>query len=530
MNITLLKNRTVNEMLSITGIMAVIFYLDMNFGFISIASTKLLQAAPGLNRYSATLIGSMWAGLLVYSYFRHRHTLWAIRAKNHVKSELDSQKLVSAITGLPNRKGFERVVNDTTLLLEHPYWTVLAIEISNIKTIRNVHGVETGFATERAIVKSFKEFTGESEFLAHDEASVFYLVCTSEAEDEVNFRIDQIVDKMSLLMENGIELDGELQNILLRFATINSKIIDRPLVRPEMDGLAKRLGYALQQPRNFSKSEIIKFDHAMEAVMKRQLLVESSMLEAIKSNGIMPNFQPIIDIATSQVTGFEVLARWNHPDVGEISPEVFVPVAEEQGLLGLMTISILEQSCEVAKNWPDHIKLAINVSPTDLRSEDLVVKLIEVMNVSGIDPKRVEIEITENAFVDDSKSVSRAVGRLKEQGISISIDDFGTGYSSLHQLRSIPFDKIKIDQSFIKDIATNVESQAIVRSVIALGDSLGLATIAEGIELGDNHDMLKEMGCTLGQGYLFAKPMSGENASKLLEGYDTSSKPSVKAA
>ena len=530
MNITLFKNRSFNEILSITGIMSVIFYLDMKLGFLSGLAEILLNAAPGLNGYMITLVGSMWAGLLVYSYFRRKQTMSAILARNHIKAELDSQKLLDANTGIPNRRGFERIVNNSRLLLDHPHWSVLAIEISNMKTIKNVHGTDAGRAIEREIAARLAIIINSVEFIAYDETSIFYLVCPSDAEDEVNFRIDQIVDELSILMENGIELDEVSYNVLFDFAEINSNLIDRVLIRPELDGLAKRLGFALQQPKGYGKNAVVKFDKAMETVMTRQLLVESSMLEAIKSKRIVPNFQPIIDIATSQVIGFEVLARWNHLAEGDISPEIFVPVAEEQGLLGLMTICILEQSCEVAKTWPEHITLAINVSPTDLRSDDLVIKMIEVLNKSGIDPQRLEIEITEHAFVDDSKNVSRAVSRLKEQGISISIDDFGTGYSSLHQLRSIPFDKIKIDQSFIKDIAVNEESQAIVKSVIALGDSLGLATIAEGIELGDNHDMLKQMGCKLGQGYLFSKPMSGKDVGKLLAEQDGSQDSSIKAA
>ena len=530
MNITLFKNRKLNEILSITGIMAVIFYLDMKLGFLSRLSEMLLNAAPGLNGYMITMVGSMWAGLLVYSYFRRKQTMSAIIARNHIKAEFDSQKLLDANTGIPNRKGFERVVNNSLLLLTHPHWSVLAIEISNMKTIKNVHGIDAAQAIERAIAARLSEIISSIEFIAYDETSVFYLVCPSDAEDEVNFRIDQIVDELSIMVENGIELDEKSYNVQFDFAEVSNNVIDHTLVRPELDGLAKRLGFALQQPKKHGKNAVVKFDKAMEANMQRQLLVESSLLEAIKSNRIVPNFQPIIDIATSQVIGFEVLARWNHLAVGDISPEVFVPVAEEQGLLGLMTLSILKQSCEIAKSWPEHITLAINVSPTDLRSDDLVIKMIEVLKASGIDPQRLEIEITENAFVDDSKNVNRAVSHLKEQGISISIDDFGTGYSSLHQLRSIPFDKIKIDQSFIKDIATNPESQAIVKSVIALGDSLGLATIAEGIELGDNHDMLKQMGCKLGQGYLFSKPMSGEAVKKLLAEQEGPLDASIKAA
>ena len=517
MNITLLKNRKVNEILSITGIMALFFYLDVKLGVVTSLSEALLRSAPGMSGYLIATVSSMWAGLLVYSYFRRRQTMSAIRARNHVKAELDSQKLICSNTGLPNRKGFECIVNDTALLLDHRYWIVLALEISNMRTIKNVHGVEAGLGVERSFAECISILSGGIEFVSLDEGSVFCVVCVSDAEDEVQFRVDQIVDGLSAFAEAGVDIDGKKHNVLIRFAAINSKTIDRKLVKPEPDGLAKRLGFALQQPLGYCKNKVVNFDEAMEAKMQRQMLIEASILDAIKTKNIIPNFQPIIDISSNKVIGFEVLARWFHPIVGNISPEEFVPVAEKQGVLGAMTIQLMQLSCEIAQHWPEHITMAVNISPTDLQNEDMVLELIDIMNEYGIDPHRLEIEITENAFVEDSAGVNNAVSVLKEQGISISIDDFGTGYSSLHQLRSIPFDKIKIDQSFIKDLATNQESQAIVKSVIALGESLGLAVIAEGIEVGANHDVLKQMGCKQGQGYLFAKPMSGVDVNRLFE-------------
>ncbi len=515
MNITLFKNRMLNEILSITGIMAIFFYLDVKLGILINVSELILHIAPNLNGYLITIVGSMWTGLLVYSYFRRKQTMSAVLAKKHIKTELDGQKLIDLNTGLPNRKGFERIVNTTSLLLDNPYWIVLAIEISNAKSLKNAHGIDVGRAVEREFAKNLTEFSTESEFIALDEGAVFYMICTSDAEDEVDFRADQIVDKMSEIAENGIEIKDKLYNIRLSFAAVKSSSVDRNTVRPEIDGLAKRLGFALRQRAR--SNVLVCFDDAMESAMQRQLLIEATLSDAIKSKQIIPNFQPIIDINSSQVVGFEVLARWHHPAIGDISPEEFVPVAEEQGLLSAMTVNLMKLSCDIAQHWPEHITMAINISPTDLRDEDMVLELIDIMNDYGIDPNRLEIEITEHAFVGDADSVNHAVCLLKEQGISISIDDFGTGYSSLHQLRTIPFDKIKIDQSFIKDLSTNLDSQAIVRSVIALGQSLGLAVIAEGIEVGINFDVLKQMGCKQGQGYLFAKPMSGADVLTLFE-------------
>ena len=198
---------------------------------------------------------------------------------------------------------------------------------------------------------------------------------------------------------------------------------------------------------------------------------------------------------------------------------MFIPIAEEIGVLPALTVSVFRQACEAAKSWPDMLRLAVNISPTDLRDAAVVEKLMAILGETGIAPSRIEIEITENAFIEEADAIAEALSKVKECGISISIDDFGTGYSSLHHLRILPFDKIKIDQSFIKEMETDSESKAIVEAIIALGASLGLQTTAEGVELVQNEGALEKLGCAIGQGFLFARPLPASEVMGFLNNY-----------
>jgi len=263
------------------------------------------------------------------------------------------------------------------------------------------------------------------------------------------------------------------------------------------------------------------YDDSMEKSLKQRALVESELLDALHSGQIKPYFQPFINMKTNKVAGLEILARWEHPTEGFIRPDVFVHIAEDVGAMREFTLTMLRRACEAAVVWPDNVKLAFNVSPNELRNDAITDGFFEVLKETGTSSDRIEVEITENAFIEEVGEISEAVAKLKKRGVQISIDDFGTGFSNLTHLKMLPFDKIKIDQSFIRDMASNPESEAIVKNVIALGNSLGLPTVAEGIELGGNRDTLQELGCSIGQGYLYAKALKAEEVMPFIEKYNS---------
>jgi PAS domain S-box-containing protein len=241
------------------------------------------------------------------------------------------------------------------------------------------------------------------------------------------------------------------------------------------------------------------------------LQVNHDAYQALKQNQFVPFFQPIITLRTGQLAGFEVLARWQHPTEGIIPPDRFIGVAERDGWIDQLTRQVLEKAFVAASIIPDHLTLSINISPFQLGNLNLPEELRALANHAGFSLSRVIIEITESALIETLESASVIVSELKAMGCKLALDDFGTGYSSLHHLQSLPFNELKVDQSFVSSMTTNRESRKIVSAVVGLGQSLGLVTVAEGIETQEQAEMILWLGCELGQGYFYDRPIPAAN-------------------
>jgi diguanylate cyclase (GGDEF)-like protein/PAS domain S-box-containing protein len=250
------------------------------------------------------------------------------------------------------------------------------------------------------------------------------------------------------------------------------------------------------------------FEREMDRQAQKRRDLEVDLRRAFANGEFELHYQPLVDIAADRISGFESLLRWRHPEKGMISPADFIPVAEDIGLIVALGEWVLREACTEAVKWPAEVKVAVNLSPVQFRSRNLVQVVISALAHSGLSPKRLELEITESLFLAETEANLAILHQLRELGVSISMDDFGTGYSSLSYLRSFPFDKIKIDRSFVKDLAQRSDCVAIVRAISGLGRSLNITTTAEGVETLDQLDWLRAEGCNEVQGFLFsaAKP------------------------
>ncbi len=258
------------------------------------------------------------------------------------------------------------------------------------------------------------------------------------------------------------------------------------------------------------------FEPDMDARMQARHALELDLRKALGSAEFELYYQPLVDLGSEVISGFEALIRWNHPQRGMISPIEFIPIAEETRLIVPVGEWVLRQACEEAKKWPDEVSLAVNLSPLQFKIGNLAQTVIDALERSGLAPARLQLEITESVLLSNSDATLAMLHQLRALGVRICMDDFGTGYSSLSYLRSFPFDKIKIDRSFVHDLLSNKDSVAIIRAVVGLGRSLGMATTAEGIETREELDHLKREGCTEGQGYFFGKPRPAKDISTLL--------------
>jgi diguanylate cyclase (GGDEF)-like protein len=285
----------------------------------------------------------------------------------------------------------------------------------------------------------------------------------------------------------------------------------------DAEQLLKNAGLALSRAKREQRGTFHFFEPEMDARAQARRRTEISLRSAIEADVLRPYYQPLVDLSTGRITGVEALARWPDPQHGLIAPSEFIAVAEETGLINPLGVQILRRACRDAASWPDHISVAVNLSPLQFRVGNLLSVVTDALRQSSLPASRLELEITETLLLDRSEAVLATLHALRALGIRISMDDFGTGYSSLSYLRSFPFDKIKIDQSFVRNLSGHRENQAIVRAIISLGVSLGMTIIAEGVETADELRRLRDEGCHQAQGYLFSPARPQEEIVALLQ-------------
>jgi diguanylate cyclase (GGDEF)-like protein len=283
------------------------------------------------------------------------------------------------------------------------------------------------------------------------------------------------------------------------------------------DQLIRNADLALYRAKGEGRGTFSFFEPEMDGLMQARRAMETDLRRAQSAGEFELLYQPVVNLATDQISGFEALIRWHHPHKGLIPPADFITLAEEMGLIEPISEWVLKQACRRAAQWPDDLKIAVNLSPAQFRRQGLVDTVVAALAASGLPADRLELEITESSLLQNSEVTLSMLYQLRELGVRIAMDDFGTGYSSLSYLQSYPFDKIKIDRSFVKDITDGVGSLNIVRAVIAMARGLGMTTTAEGVETPQQLEMVKAEGCTEMQGYLFSPPLSAHEVDELLQ-------------
>jgi diguanylate cyclase (GGDEF)-like protein len=267
---------------------------------------------------------------------------------------------------------------------------------------------------------------------------------------------------------------------------------------------------ALYQAKRSGRGRVVVFTREMEEAAKRVTRIEQALRRAVSAGEVEPYFQPIVDLKTRRTVGFETLARWTDRDLGPVSPTVFIPIAEERGIIGPLSQLVLRKATEAARSWPTDLFLSFNLSPSQLVDQNTGLHILSILDRTGFDPRRLEIEITETGLMTDPVSAEKIVEDLKRCGIRVSLDDFGTGQSSLGRLREFHFDKLKIDRAFVSSILDDKPSEHIIRAILAMCEGLGMDAVAEGIEQEGQADRLVQFGCAGGQGYLFGRPADAD--------------------
>jgi diguanylate cyclase (GGDEF)-like protein/PAS domain S-box-containing protein len=403
-----------------------------------------------------------------------------------------------SLTGLPNRTLLRQRMDE---MLSHTRRStdkvaVLILGLDGFKAVNDTLGHGIGDRLLRTVAMRLRSILREEDLIARLNSDEFAIVQNGMTRPE---DAGLLARRVREAIADPFLLDGQSVEIT---ATIG--IAMAPGDGDESDRLLKHATMALSRAKSDSRGTFAFFEAGMDARAQKRRKIELDLRAAIQNEVLQPHYQPLIDLASGRITGFEALARWPHPERGMISPGEFIPVAEETGLIAGLGGLMLRRACMDAVHWPEDIRVAVNLSPLQFRVGNLLSVVMEALNKSGLPARRLELEITETLLLEKSSQVLATLHALRALGVRISMDDFGTGYSSLSYLRSFPFDKIKVDQSFVRDVAGNREAQAIVRSIISLGAGLGVTITAEGVETEAELSFLREQGCHEGQGFLFS--------------------------
>jgi diguanylate cyclase (GGDEF)-like protein len=413
------------------------------------------------------------------------------------------------LTGLANR----RVLADRLEAVFAPDSTervaLLVLDLDKFKPVNDLMGHPVGDAVLREAAKRLNSLKEEGDLVARlggDEFALV-LVCRGEEGERSRKVARDVVRLMATpfqIATGHVEIGG----------TVGIALSGRDASGP--DELLRAADLAMYRSKRDERGGFRFFEKSMHAELQSRVTLETELRAGIRAGEIIPFYQPIMELKTGRIVGLEVLARWNHPSKGILPPGVFIGVATEVGLIESLTRHVLGTACRDARNWPEDITLSVNLSPSQLSDPLLPTLMSSIAMDCGIAPRRIEVEITEDALIKDFTAVQAVMQSFRGMGMKIALDDFGTGYSSLQNLHELRFDKIKIDRSFVTDLLTNEDSRKLVSAIVALALNLRLPVTAEGIEDLAVAEVLSAIGCTYGQGYAFGRPMPGRDIATLL--------------
>jgi diguanylate cyclase (GGDEF)-like protein len=448
--------------------------------------------------------------LTIYSIRRYRDLANEIKART--AAERDSRDLArhDPLTGLPNRRLFDEKLDaclggasDTRQV------AVLMLGLEGFKRIKDTHGHVAG---DKALCEFAGRVTGilrEDSVLARIGGDEFAIIMPEirSLDDPTNLASRIVasaaeafaIDKVSAELGVGVGI-----------AVAPSDGVNR-------DELVRRADRALGRAKGDGRSAVRFFEPEMDTHVERRILIERELRSAITADIIEPHYQPLVSLKDDRIIGFEALARWNNRTLGTIPPDVFIPIAEETGLINALGDQLFRRACFDAGAWPETLTLAFNVSPIQLRDPTLGLRILSILGQTGFNPRRLEIEITESALVENIGVARTVIDELRQAGVRIALDDFGTGYATFSQLLSFRLDKIKIDRSFVSHLDDSADSRVIVRAILGLAKGFGLRTTAEGVENAAQLAYLVADGCTEGQGYLFSKAVPAADIPALLD-------------
>lgn len=458
----------------------------------------------------ALLLGiCLAAGLLLFGisqYMRQRREM-----SQRLAAEREVRKLAyqDVLTGLPNRRKFEDALDAAIHAPPRAgaAHAVFLIDLNGFKSVNDIHGHGAGDALLLVVAQRLLTAMRDGDIVARFGGDEFAILATHLADPEA---ATNIALRVIEALDEPVSAAGASHRV---GAGIGIALM--PADAANAQELLRKADVALYRAKAERRSALRFFEPAMDARLRERATLEAGLRAALDENRIEIALRPTRDLRTHTVTGFDAAPRWLDPQNADIAPERFLAIAEEVGLIHALGERILRLGCAAARDWPEHVTLGVGLHASQLRDHLLAARFLRILDEAGIAPSRLEVAITESAFVADLDNARSSLGALQNAGIRIALDNFGTGYSSLYHLRNFRLDKVKIDRSFVQAMTHERESASIVRALIGLGRGLGFTVAAEGIIASDQEGALLGTGCEQGQGDLLGTPLDAEAAAAL---------------
>jgi diguanylate cyclase (GGDEF)-like protein len=440
-----------------------------------------------------------------------RGVITDITLEHDAQSRMRQLALVDSLTGLANRGQLRDKLQLKLASAEHKPAALLCLDMDHFKRINDSFGHATGDVVLRETARRLRKLVRTSDIVARAGGDEFAVLLDDIASGEDALRFGQrVVDELN----RAFSCEAGAIN-----ASASVGVVTIPGHGTSVDELLANADLALGSAKAGGRARAEIFHADMGERLRLRMTLERDLRQAVARKELRLHWQPQVDTAKWCISGCEALLRWQHAEQGLIPPASFIPLAEETGLIVELGQWVLNEACRVGAQRLPGLMVAVNVSPIQVVRDDFVNVVRKALSASGLPPQRLEIEITESLFIDASPKALRNLETLRQMGIRVALDDFGTGYSSLAYLRQFPFDTLKIDRAFVRELVTQHDARAIVRSIVELAAALGMSTVAEGVEEPAQYELLRRAGCTGVQGFLIARPMVIEQAVEMLESW-----------
>ena len=415
-----------------------------------------------------------------------------------------------SLTGLPNRAMMRQTLDEALRNSAHRQkgLALFMIDLDRFKNVNDTLGHPIGDALLRQVSDRLKSVMGNHGQVGRLGGDEFQAVLPGAVDIGL---LESLARTLIEQVSRPYVIEGHKVTI---GASLGIAIGDPG--RASADALVRNADLALYAAKAAGRGKHCIYENSMHSEAAERQLLENDLRQAIERGELAVHYQPIVRAAGEEISGFEALVRWQHPTRGAVGPAKFIPLAEEAGLIGKIGEWVLRTALEEAAHWPDAVRVAVNLSPLQFNDPTVLAMVAKHLSETGVRPERLELEITEGVFLAEGESTDDTFAKLKKLGVRLALDDFGTGYSSLGYLKNAPFDKIKIDQSFVRGAAsTTVRNAAIIRAIVTLAETLGMDTCAEGVETHDDLQLIRELGVSMVQGYIFGKPAESSVAREL---------------